>query len=42
LELYKTRLAIEKCISAEELKILLHDKQMAAQDQMDRDEERLL
>ena len=40
LELYKTRLAIEKCILAEELKILLYDRRMAYQDQLDRDEER--
>ena len=42
LELYKTRLAIEKCILAEELKVLLYDRRMAYQDQLDRDEERLL
>ena len=29
MELYKMRLAIEKCILAEELKILLHDRQMS-------------
>ena len=33
LELYKTRLAIEKCILAEELKILLYDRRMAYQAQ---------
>ena len=42
MDLYKMRLAIEKCILAEELKILLHDRQMSTQDQMDREEERLL
>jgi len=42
MELYKMRLRIEKCILAEELKILLHDRQMSVQDQMDREEERLL
>jgi len=42
MELYKMRLAIEKSILAEELKILLHDRQMSVQDQMDREEERFL
>lgn len=42
LELYKMRLAIEKCILAEELKILLYDRRMAVQDQLDREEARLL
>ena len=42
LGLYKTRLAIEKCILAEELKILLCDRRMSIQDQIDREEERLL
>ena len=41
LELYKTRLAIEKCILAEELKILLYDRRMSFQDHLDREEERL-
>jgi hypothetical protein len=34
MELYKMRLRIEKCILAEELKILLHDRQMSVQDQV--------
>ena len=41
LDLYKTRLAIEKCILAEELKILLYDRRMSIQDHLDREEERL-
>ena len=41
LELYKMRLAIEKCILAEELKILLYDRRMSVQDHIDREEERL-
>ena len=41
LDLYKTRLAIEKCILAEELKILLYDRRMSFQDHLDREEERL-
>lgn len=42
MELYKMRLAIEKSILAEELKILIHDRQISVQDQIDREEERLL
>ena len=41
LQLYKMRLAIEKCILAEELKILLFDRRMTFQDHLDREEERL-
>lgn len=42
LELYKTRLAIEKCILAEELKILLYHRRMSVQDHLDHEEENLL
>ena len=41
LELYKTRLAIEKCILSEELKILIYDRKMSYQDHLDLEEERL-
>ena len=42
LTLYKMRLAIEKCILAEELKILCYDRRMSVQDQLDREEQRLM
>ena len=42
LNLYKMRVAIEKCILAEELKILLYDRRMSVQDQLDREEEKLV
>ena len=42
LVLYKKRLSIEKCILAEELKILLHDRQLALHDKLDREEEQLI
>ena len=39
LVLYKEKLAVEKCVLAEEMKILFHDKQLANQDALDRQEE---
>ncbi len=42
LDLYKKRLAIEKCILAEELKILMYDRKLSIQDRMDKEEEQLL
>ena len=42
LNLYKMRVAIEKCILAEELKTLLYDRRMSVQDQLDREEEKLV
>ena len=42
LNLYKMRVAIEKCILAEELKISLYDCRMSVQDQLDREEEKLV
>ena len=37
----KERLSIEKCVLAEEMKILFHDKQLTAHDMLDRHEESL-
>ena len=42
LNLYKMRVAIEKCILAEELKTLLYDRRMSVLDQLDREEEKLV
>ena len=42
LNLYKKRLSIEKCILAEELKILLHDRQLELHDALDREEQKLM
>ena len=39
LVLYKEKLAVEKCVLAEEMKILFHDKQLATHDALDRQEE---
>ena len=40
--LYKMRVGIEICILAEELKISLYDCRMSVQDQLDREEEKLV
>ena len=39
LVLYKEKLAVEKCVLAEEMKILFHDKQLATHDALDRQED---
>ncbi len=41
MSLYRLKLSIEKCVLAEELKILLHDGKLAALERAEREEERL-
>ena len=41
-KLYSKRIFVEKCILAEELKLLIHDRHLSMIDELEREEEKLM